>query len=103
MAKTPSMAVIMTRYYRAMVAGLARNKPREAIENLLVCLTARTTMAEFWCLLGDVFLASERGDMAKEFYRNAVDFGKGRDFGDPWPVQLSKYKDYPEAKLASLA
>lgn len=98
-AKKPSMAVVMTRYYRAMVAGLSRGKPREAIENLLVCLTARPTMAEFWCLLGDVFATAGDPWRAREFYRNAMDMGRARDFADPWPVQMSKYRDYPQSRI----
>lgn len=98
-AKKPSMAVVMTRYYRAMVAGLSRRRPREAIENLLVCLTARPTMAEFWCLLGDVFATAGDPGRAREFYRNAMDMGRARDFADPWPVQMSKYRDYPQSRI----
>lgn len=98
-AKVPSMATVMIRYQRALVAGLTRHQPREAIANLAHCIAARPCMAEFWCLLGDVFVASSRSDIAVEHYRNAIAFGKSRDFGDPWPIDISKYEAYPREAM----
>jgi hypothetical protein len=54
-------------------------------------------MAEFWCLLGDIhYSLLKEYDKAYSFYDNAIFLGKKRLKSDLWPMEISKYSDYPE-------
>lgn len=59
-------------------------------------------MAEFWCLTADIHYHL-RGAMrvAEGLYENAVILGGHRSLEDRWPMDLSKYKDYPERMMDS--
>ncbi len=65
----------------------------------MVCLAKKPTMAEFWCLLGDVYYDAKDYDKAKEFYENAVILGSRRLKDDGWPMEISKYKEYPQKMI----
>ena len=98
--KALNTAAIMTRYYLAWTYCIIKKKPNEALQNLLVCLSARPLMAEFWCLLGDIYYFLQYDfHRAVRFYENAVHFGSKRKSGDEWPIQLSKYKKYPQEMI----
>ena len=58
-------------------------------------------MAEFWCLLGDIYYASGDHDRAYDFYQNGMLLGQRRKKSSDWPMELSKYKEYPEKMMAS--
>jgi glycosyltransferase involved in cell wall biosynthesis len=97
-----SMPAIMLRYYYAMANTIHLRKVRPALQNLSLCLAAKPLMAEFWCLMGDIYYhLLKRHKDAKEFYENAVILGSRRLNTDPWPMDLTKYKAYPQKMIAS--
>lgn len=97
-----SMSAIMNRYYYAMGQLLYCKKVRPALQNLSICLAERPLMAEFWCLMGDVFYHLLKDwKKAQEFYENAMILGKKRLKNDVWPMDLTKYKSYPEKMVDS--
>lgn len=97
--KQNKISVTMTRYYLASVLGLIHENFEEAIQNTLFCLTENILMAEFWCLLGDIFLKMNQFEKAISFYENAILLGSKRLKSDLWPMHISKYKEYPEEMI----
>lgn len=95
--KKNNINVILIRYYLAWVYCIIKSEPNEALKNLLICLSIKPNMAEFWCLLADIhyFLLKEI-HKSYVFYENAITAGKTRKIIDEYPVQLSKYNEYPE-------
>jgi glycosyltransferase involved in cell wall biosynthesis len=93
---------ILLRYYLAQVEIKVKKNHNAGSRHLLSCLASRPLMAEFWCLLGDMFLARNDIKRAKAFYENALVLGKWRDFSDDFFVEVSKYEDYPIMTLERL-
>lgn len=97
-----SMSTIMNRYYYAMASLVYFKEVRPALQNLTLCLSERPLMAEFWCLMGDVFYhLSKDFKRAQEFYENAIKLGSKRLKTDKWPMDITKYKSYPEKMIES--
>jgi len=97
-----SMSTVMNRYYYALVSLQRSTKIKPTLQNLNMCLCAKPLMAEFWCLLGDVYYHRLRKfDFAKDFYKNAMFLGNRRLQNDKWPMDISKYKEYPERMIES--
>lgn len=97
----PSISTIMNRYYYAMVQ-VQKGHVRPALQNLNLCVCARPLMAELWCLTGDIhyhLLNNFRN--AKEFYENAIILGERRLQSDHWPMDVSKYEEYPQMMIDS--
>lgn len=94
-SKKEDISSAMARYYLAMIQGLADGDAEAAIQNLIFCIAAYPLMAEFWCLLGDIFVKNNDFDRAIEFYKNSVILGSRRLKTDFWPMQFSKYEEYP--------
>jgi tetratricopeptide (TPR) repeat protein len=94
--------VIMMRYYLASIFCHVKRSPKQSLENLLIPLSLKPLMAEFWCLLGDIYHFIS-GDYKKAgmFYRNAMVMGKERSTTDHLPIQISKYEKYPKLMLES--
>lgn len=90
---------VMARYYLALVQGVVENNVNEAIKNIVICLAENPLMAEFWCLLGDIFVKTERFEEAIEFYENAQLLGCRRLRSDFWPMHISKYDAYPKEMI----
>lgn len=90
---------VMARYYLALIQGVVDNDTREAIKNIVICLAENPLMAEFWCLLGDIFVKSERFEEAISFYENAIILGNRRLTLDLWPMHISKYDTYPNEMI----
>lgn len=88
-------AYIMMHYYMATVWLYIFGQAEQAVQHLLHCIAAHPGMAEFWCLLGDVFYGSKDYLKAREFYQNASIVGQHRKM-DLYPVELSKYDAYPQ-------
>ena len=63
------------------------------------CLAEHPTFAEFWCLMGDLFIARGRYDKAMSMYRNAIVMGSRRRSDDSYPVEVDKYRKYPEQMI----
>lgn len=102
MDKSGAVSVIMTRYYYAMVSLIHKRAYKPALQNLNMCLCARPLMAEFWCLMGDVYYhLLHRFDHAKEFYENAMILGARRLRTDPVPMDIPKYREYPTKMIES--
>lgn len=98
----PSVSNTMNRYYYALVQIVHKDKVKPALQNISLCLAAHPLMAEFWCLLGDVYyhLIKNFGK-AKDFYEIAMILGSRRLNTDHWPMDLSKYKEYPTKMIES--
>lgn len=97
-----SMSTIMMRYYMACVYLTHKNKVRPTLQNLNLCLCAQPLMAEFWCLLGDVhYHLLKKFEDATEFYENAMILGGRRLKTNKWPMDLTKYKEYPNKMIES--
>lgn len=94
-SKNNDASCVISRYYLALVQGLVENETDEAIKNLILCLAENPLMAEFWCLLGDIFVKSQNFEKAIIFYQNAILLGSRRLKFDEWPMHISKYHDYP--------
>lgn len=92
--KKEDIAATMSRYYLALVQMVEKEYDL-AIQNIVYCLGENILMAEFWCLLGDIFLINKNYEKAAEFYENAFILGNRRLKDDFWPIQLSKYNEYP--------
>lgn len=71
---------------------------QKAIEILLAQLIMNCNIAEFWCLLGDVYLRLGKFDNAKQFYKNAITMGEFK-FDNMWLADLDKYDKYPKSKI----
>jgi hypothetical protein len=96
----PCMSALMTRYYFAVVSLVKEGKARPVLQNLNMCLSNRPLMAEFWCLQGDVYFhLLGRKREAERFYDNALYLGSKRRVEDPYPMDLSKYDDYPTSMI----
>ncbi len=91
---------IMARYYLALIQGVVDNDTREAIKNIVICLAENPLMAEFWCLLGDIFVKAEKFEDAISFYENAIILGNRRLTLDFWPMHISKYDTYPNEMIS---
>jgi tetratricopeptide (TPR) repeat protein len=90
---------VMARYYLALVQGVVENNTKEAIKNVVICLAENPLMAEFWCLLGDIFVKAEKFEEAVEFYENGIMLGSRRLNSDLWPMHISKYDAYPKEMI----
>jgi hypothetical protein len=71
---------------------------KKAARDILACIAARPQMAEFWCLMGDIYYSKRQYVKAKSLYDNAIIAGKERK-DDTWPVDLSKYDEYPNKMI----
>jgi hypothetical protein len=86
----------------ASVYLYVKNKPTDCINYITICLINEPTMAEYWCLLGDAFFKLKQFHRASAFYENAILFGSQRKNNDPMPIELNKYKEYPEKMLIKM-
>lgn len=95
-----NMAYLMMRYYQAMVLCLIKQDTKIGYKHIMECLSIQKNMAEFWCLLGDMYyFILKRGKKAKKFYEAAIENGKKRDIKDEYPMDIAKYKEYPEKMI----
>jgi len=92
---------LMTRYYISMVKSCVKEELdyEGAIKNLIICLAEKPLMAEFWCLLGDIHCRINENEKARGFYQNAILLGSKRKDDDDLPIEISKYKRYPEKMI----
>ncbi len=97
------MPMVMTRYNLANVYCYNKKDAATAIQQLAPCLLKKPLMAEFWCLMGDIhYFILDKYDKAIEFYENAILLGSRRLIDDPYPMEISKYKEYPEKMINHL-
>lgn len=99
--KKNSIPYVMNRYYYALV-HLNKKQYKTVLQNINLCLTVNPLMAEFWCLIGDVYYHLINDfDKAIDFYENAIILGSRRKKTSKWPMHISKYKKYPELMIES--
>lgn len=101
MERNPGVESVLLCYYMAQIE-LHTGRLNEASGHILFCLSVRPMMSEFWCLLGDMFYRQNKFGKARSMYENAVLIGKSRKNSDSYPVEISKYKEYPEKMIASI-
>lgn len=95
-------SVLMIRYYLASVNCYVKRNPHKAITNIMECIAAQPMMAEFWCMLGDIYLHMKEFERATIFYENAMVLGSQRLPDDTMPMELSKYDEYPKKMIAAI-
>jgi len=100
-SKKNSMSAVMNRYYYSLVQ-LRKNRLKSTLQNINLCICVKPLMAEFWCVIGDVYYhLLNKFDKAKGFYQNAIILGSRRKSNDKWPMEISKYRDYPNKMIES--
>ena len=87
---------LMIKYYSALIYFYIKKDFSNSVSNIIFCLEKNPTMAEFWCLLGDINFELKKYKKAFYIYENAIILGKLRVNDDDLPVDIIKYKDYPE-------
>lgn len=102
MDKTNSMPATMIRYYYALAQLVYNKEFKSALKSINLCLCEKPLMAEFWCLMADIYYhLLHKFNEAKEFYENAIILGGKRLKDDKWPMDISKYKSYPTKMIES--
>lgn len=100
--KKPTMSSVMIRYYYALVQLMYKKDYKKALQMINICLGIKPLMAEFWCLTGDVYYHLLKNFVyAKEFYDNAMIMGAKRLSTDIYPMDITKYKEYPLKMIKS--
>ena len=94
------MADILMRYNLAQVQIYQQKQFNAGVGNALSCLMYNPAIAEFWCLLGDAFYQLKEMNKAIIFYENAIIAGETREL-DSFPIDVSKYKEYPTKMIKS--
>lgn len=96
------MSTIMMKYYYASILCYVKKDIKKAVNHILGCLAIKPLMSEFWCLLGDATYSIQRDyHKAKRFYENAIILGRQRDMNDDWPIEINKYKNYPNEMISN--
>ena len=98
--KKDGMATVNLKYYAALI-HLHLNDLNKAIFHIIGCISVKPLMAEYWCLLGDIHYRASEYKKAMAFYENALILGSKRPGLDEWPVEITKYKEYPEKMINS--
>ncbi len=99
--KEMDASVALTKYY---VASLIKKKNvGRALQLTLECVSAYPLMAEFWCMLGDLYLFYiKEYDRAYNYYENAIILGSQRLAEDTMPMEISKYQEYPQKMMDAI-
>jgi len=98
--KQDGIATVNLKYYAALIY-LNLNNLNKAIYHVIGCIAVKPLMAEYWCLLGDIHYRANEYKKAMAFYENAIVLGSKRPGLDEWPVEISKYKEYPNKMINS--
>lgn len=93
--------VVMTKYYLAAIQLYIKKDASNSLRNILPCIATKPNMAEFWCLLGDIYYYKKIYKKAMAFYQNAIYAGERRLKEDVWPIEIGKYKNYPNEMIKS--
>jgi len=97
--KQKTMSYYMTHYYMAMVYLYVKKNYQLSLNHIIICTIEYPTMAEYWCLLADIYYALSDYKRAYELYENAILLGQRRKKNSEWPMEISKYKEYPEKMM----
>ena len=93
------IASVMAQYYKSMVLLYIYNNINDSYKTIIRCLAEKPVMAEFWCLLGDIFYKTKDFNKAIQLYENAILLGQKRWKTDMWPIELEKYEEYPKKMI----
>lgn len=91
---SPGESAMMMNYYLSRVE-LSLGDSNSSFKRVVGCIAAKPSMAEFWCLLGDVLFHKGEYGRAMEMYTNAISIGKRRRSDDSLPMDIAKYESYP--------
>ena len=98
----PTKSNIINRYYYSLIQIYHKKNIKPALQNINICISVQPLMAEFWCLIGDIYYHMyNKFTTAKDFYQNAIFLGSHRMNNDNYPMDISKYKEYPEKMINS--
>lgn len=99
--KVPQMSYYMTKYYMATVLAYEKKAYDRASKLIVECLIANPLMAEYWCLLGDIYYSLDIFEKSMHFYENAMILGSRRLKDDDYPFHVEKYKKHPMQMMES--
>jgi tetratricopeptide (TPR) repeat protein len=86
------------RYLISWIYTFQMRNYQKAIQIILGQLAQNCNIAEFWCLLGDIYIKLGKFDSARIFFQNAITMGKYK-YDHMWITDLDKYEVYPEIKI----
>lgn len=89
----------MLRYYMSVIYLYCKNDTDKSLNNIIHCIYENPAMAEFWCLLGDIHFKEKKYIQSNSFFENAMLLGKQRKNNDLFPIEISKYKEYPDKMM----
>jgi hypothetical protein len=92
-------SVVMTKYYQSLIELHVYKNFKNSTNNIIYCLNNNPSMAEFWCVLGDINFKLNKYQKAIYFYQNAIMFGEKRKSDDNFSIEIKKYKTYPEEMI----
>lgn len=98
--KSSGMAATMLRFYYANIQLKVFDNLPKSSSAIAQCIIDNPKMAEFWCLLGDIYFRLTKFSKAIEFYNTGIILGSQRKLNDEWTINVKKYKDYPLAMIA---
>jgi len=87
---------IMLKYYQAYVYFYHLDDISRSFQNLIFCIEKNPTLAEFWCLLGDINFELKKYKKAYYYYDNALILGRDRNKNDDLFIDIKKYEIHPE-------
>jgi tetratricopeptide (TPR) repeat protein len=96
-----SKSAIMMRYYLAKIQFIG-DQISKAIQNIIICISRRPLMAEFWCLVGDIHYRQKKYDKAESFYETALFLGQKRLNFDGWPIEIEQYDKHPNKMIENI-
>jgi len=85
---------ILMNYYLAKIEASNGNFQKSS-NRILKCITFKPYMSEFWCMLGDILYINKKYQKAYHIYDDAIIVGEKRPTNDFLPIEISKYKEYP--------
>lgn len=92
-------SIIMTKYYQSLIDLHVFKNFKNSINNIIFCIDKMPTMAEFWCVLGDINFKLNKYQKAIYFYENAITLGEKRKSNDEFSIEIKKYKIYPNKMI----
>lgn len=101
MEKKKPMSYFMTKYYLAMISAYVEKNYQLASQHLFEIILEKPLMAEYWCLLGDIYYSLDKYEKAYHFYENAKILGSRRLKDDDFPFHIDKYKKHPEEMMSN--
>ena len=87
---------IMIKYYQAFVYFYHLDDIARSMQNLMFCIEKNPTLAEFWCLLGDINFELKKYKKSYYFYDHAIVLGGTRNKNDDLFIDIKKYEMHPE-------